>query len=62
VAEYQATVGAASGESLIELLKTANDPRWARYLELLAIINEWQPPEPLAPTYEWAIEALGHPG
>ncbi|WP_433022603.1 MerR family transcriptional regulator [Kribbella sp. CA-294648] len=62
VSEYQATVGADSAEPLIELLTRANDPRWARYLELLAIINEWAPPEPLAPTYEWAIGALSHAG
>lgn len=61
VAEYLASVGPVPDETvrLSELLQTANDPRWARYLELLAIINEWEPPEPLRPTYEWTIEALG---
>lgn len=64
VAEYTATVGRVPDATvrLSELLQTANDPRWARYLELLAIINEWDPPEPLAPTYEWTIEALGRAG
>jgi hypothetical protein len=70
LSEYQATVGAGSGsgsgsgsgERLIELLRTANDPRWARYLELLAVVNEWAPPEPLTPTYEWTIDALRHAG
>lgn len=62
VSEYQATVGAGSVEPLIEVLRTANDSDWARYLELLAIVNEWDPLESLAPTYEWAIEALRHAG
>jgi DNA-binding transcriptional MerR regulator len=77
VSEYAATAagsgaggagaGGTSSEEVLRarlsgLLRTANDPRWARYLELLAVVNEWHPPEHLAPTYEWAIEALGHAG
>jgi len=60
VAEYLATVGPVPDETvrLSELLQTANDSLWARYLELLAVINEWDPLESLAPTYEWTIEAL----
>lgn len=66
LAEYSATVGPSPDETLrrrlVELLQTASDPRWARYLELLAIVNEWDPLEPLGPTYEWTIEALRQAG
>ncbi len=60
VADYVAMVGPVPDETvrLSELLQTANDSLWARYLELLAIVNEWDPLESLAPTYEWTIEAL----
>ena len=43
---------------LSTVLETANDPRWARYLHLLAITNGWEPQPPLTPTYEWTIQAL----
>ncbi|TCM50012.1 DNA-binding transcriptional MerR regulator [Kribbella sp. VKM Ac-2568] len=61
-ADYAAAVGAADDDHLrarlAELLQTANDPRWAQYLTLLATINGWAAPEPLAPIYDWTIEAL----
>jgi DNA-binding transcriptional MerR regulator len=61
-AEYAAAVGSPDDDHLrarlAELLQTANDPRWARYLTLLASINGWAAPEPLAPIYDWTIEAL----
>lgn len=61
-AEYAAAVGSPDDDHLrarlAELLQTANDPRWARYLTLLATINGWAAPEPLAPIYDWTIEAL----
>jgi DNA-binding transcriptional MerR regulator len=38
--------------------ESANDPRWARYLRLLAVINGWSAPESMAPTLDWFIEAL----
>jgi DNA-binding transcriptional MerR regulator len=61
-ADYAAAVGAPDDERLrarlAELLQTANDPRWARYLNLLATINGWAAPEPLAPIYDWTIQAL----
>jgi hypothetical protein len=39
-------------------LELANDPRRARYLELLAIVNGWAAPEPLSPALDRAIAAL----
>jgi hypothetical protein len=39
-------------------LESANDPRWARYLRLLAVINGWAAPESMAPALDWFIEAL----
>ena len=47
---------------LITVLETANDPRWARYLHLLAITNGWEPQPALTPTYDWTIQALLHAG
>jgi DNA-binding transcriptional MerR regulator len=46
---------------LTAVLETANDPRWARYLHLLAITNDWEPQPPLTPTYTWTIQALATP-
>lgn len=43
---------------LLERLEAANDPRWDRYVHLLALINGWPPPEPLAPVIDWAVTAL----
>jgi hypothetical protein len=43
---------------LAGVLETANDPRWARYLHLLAITNGWEPQPPLTPTYSWDHRAL----
>jgi DNA-binding transcriptional MerR regulator len=39
-------------------LELANDPRRARYVELLAIVNGWAAPEPLSPALDRAIAAL----
>jgi hypothetical protein len=39
-------------------LELANDPRRARYVELPAILNGWQPPESLSPALDRAIAAL----
>jgi DNA-binding transcriptional MerR regulator len=46
---------------LTAVLETANDPRWARYLHLLAITNGWEPQPPPTPTYTWIIQALTTP-
>ncbi|MGW8360922.1 MerR family transcriptional regulator [Streptomyces wedmorensis] len=43
---------------LVTRLETANDPRRERYLELLAVINDWSAPESLAPVLDWTIQAL----
>lgn len=50
----------ACGEAgaLLARLEGVNDPRRDRHQELLARINGWPPPEPLAPVVAWAIEAL----
>ena len=39
-------------------LELVNDPRRARYLELLAIVNGWAAPEPIKPAVDRAIAAL----
>ncbi|MEU9124173.1 MerR family transcriptional regulator [Streptomyces sp. NPDC048506] len=39
-------------------LEAANDPRWDRYVGLLAVINGWPAPEPLAPVIDWSVTAL----
>jgi DNA-binding transcriptional MerR regulator len=39
-------------------LESVNDPRRERYLQLLAVVNGWQPPESLAPVLDWSIQAL----
>ncbi|MEY9994167.1 DNA-binding transcriptional MerR regulator [Streptomyces sp. V4I8] len=43
---------------LLRRLEAANDPRRDRYFHLLALINGWPPPEPLAPVIGWAVTAL----
>ncbi|WP_424533093.1 MerR family transcriptional regulator [Sphaerisporangium viridialbum] len=43
---------------LLTRLETANDPRRDRYLQLLAVINGWPPPESLAPALDWFIQTL----
>ncbi|MFI6290125.1 MerR family transcriptional regulator [Nonomuraea sp. NPDC050790] len=35
------------------LPEAAADPRWTRYLTLLATVNDWPPPEDPAPLHEW---------
>ncbi|MGW0521338.1 hypothetical protein [Crossiella sp. NPDC003009] len=43
---------------LLARLSAAADPRRDRYLRLLATVNGWPEPEPLAPALDWAIRAL----
>ncbi|MFE5918269.1 MerR family transcriptional regulator [Streptomyces sp. NPDC002285] len=43
---------------LLQRLTAANDPRRDRYLHLLALINGWPAPEPLAPALDWSVAAL----
>ncbi|WP_406015038.1 hypothetical protein OG520_28055 [Streptomyces sp. NBC_00984] len=53
-AEYAHT----TGHHLLALLETAKDPRRRRYLQLLAVINSWPPPDNPGPAFTWLIEAL----
>ncbi|GAA2475235.1 MerR family transcriptional regulator [Winogradskya humida] len=43
---------------LLTRLETANDPRRERYLQHLSVINGWAPPDDLAPSLNWFIQAL----
>ncbi|MGW1160286.1 MerR family transcriptional regulator [Streptomyces sp. NPDC002513] len=43
---------------LLHRLESANDPRRDRYFSLLAVINCWPAPEPLAPVIDWSVKAL----
>ncbi|MET9617384.1 MerR family transcriptional regulator [Kitasatospora indigofera] len=65
LAEYAATLGRPVGEEvrrhLLEQLETAQDPRWERYLRLLAVVNGWPAPESLAPVLDWSLRALRSP-
>ncbi|MGW2107799.1 MerR family transcriptional regulator [Streptomyces sp. NPDC001948] len=54
-AEYADTT---TGHDLLTFLRTANDPRRLRYLQLLAVVNSWPPPEDPTPAFTWLIEAL----
>ncbi|MBL1100280.1 MerR family transcriptional regulator [Streptomyces coffeae] len=49
---------AALKQRLLHRLRAANDPRRDRYFQLLALINGWPPPEPLAPVIVWSMTAL----
>ncbi|MFD7322483.1 MerR family transcriptional regulator [Streptomyces sp. NPDC059875] len=44
-------------DDLRSYLEAAADPRRVRYLQLLAVINAWPPPEPLAPALDWFLRA-----
>ncbi|MGW6578112.1 MerR family transcriptional regulator [Streptomyces globisporus] len=39
-------------------LESVNEPRWRRYLQLLAVVNGWPAPESLAPVFDWSVQAL----
>lgn len=43
---------------LLARLEHAGDPRRDRYLQLLAVINDWPAPESLAPAFTWSVEAV----
>ncbi|MDC0771483.1 MerR family transcriptional regulator [Streptomyces sp. HD] len=43
---------------LLHRLEAASDPRRDRYLQLLALINDWPAPERLAPVIDWSVTAL----
>ncbi|EPH40792.1 MerR family transcriptional regulator [Streptomyces aurantiacus] len=43
---------------LLSRLEGMNDPQRDRYLELLAVVNGWPPPDSLAPVLAWSAAAL----
>ncbi|HEY4018430.1 MAG TPA: MerR family transcriptional regulator [Pseudonocardiaceae bacterium] len=58
-AEAVAVLGPVTATGVtVRDLELANDPRRARYVELLAVINGWAAPESLSPALDWAIAAL----
>ncbi|MFF2328936.1 MULTISPECIES: MerR family transcriptional regulator [unclassified Streptomyces] len=50
--------GPALRHQLLALLEAANAPCRQRYVELLAVINAWPPPDDPAPAFTWFTEAL----
>lgn len=55
---HHVTAHPACPDDLPAYLRAATDPRRFRYLQLLARINAWPPPEPPAPAVEWFLRAL----
>ncbi|MEV5981419.1 MerR family transcriptional regulator [Streptomyces sp. NPDC052114] len=59
---YSSIVGVPDGEELRRRLAGhvdgMNDARRDRYLELLAVINDWPAPDALAPALDWTVRAL----
>ncbi|WP_158541779.1 hypothetical protein [Streptomyces sp. MOE7] len=43
---------------MLHRLEAASDPRRDRYLQLVALINDWPAPERLAPVLDWSVTAL----
>jgi DNA-binding transcriptional MerR regulator len=66
VTRYAATVGEPDGPGLrrrlAAALRSANDPRWQRYLDLLAVINGWQRQQSINPVLDWFLAALAARG
>ncbi|MEV6006153.1 MerR family transcriptional regulator [Streptomyces sp. NPDC051976] len=64
-AHYARVVGRSDSPALREQLaaymETMDDPRWDRYLRLLAVVNGWPPQAGLAPVLTWAVRALRAP-
>jgi DNA-binding transcriptional MerR regulator len=56
--------GGASGSGLelrrrlASALRSANDPRWQRYLDLLSVVNGWPPQPSVNEALDWFLEAL----
>ncbi|MGX6606572.1 MerR family transcriptional regulator [Micromonosporaceae bacterium Da 78-11] len=59
---YADTVGRPDGpelrRQLAATLRSADDPRWQRYLALLSVINGWPVPDSLTPVLDWFLAAL----
>ncbi|MFE2053771.1 MerR family transcriptional regulator [Streptomyces sp. NPDC059459] len=59
---YAHLLGCPDGVDLRRRLATrleiVNDPRRERYLQLLAVVNDWPAPERLAPVFDWSVQAL----
>ncbi|WP_327087297.1 MerR family transcriptional regulator [Nonomuraea sp. NBC_01738] len=51
--------GLGSAEGLLGWVEAVGDPRRERYLELLAVINEWAAPESFTPVLDRLREAIG---
>jgi DNA-binding transcriptional MerR regulator len=62
VARYAETFGTADTPAyrtkLLTRLRTANDPRVERYVQLIGIINDYPATPSLAPAFAWLIAAL----
>lgn len=43
---------------MLRRLEAASDPRRDRYVHLLAQVNGWPAPEPVAPVLDWSVTAL----
>jgi DNA-binding transcriptional MerR regulator len=48
---------AGHSDDVVGYLRTVNDARRQRYLELLSVINDWPAPESLAPALDWFLDA-----
>ncbi|WP_328900607.1 MerR family transcriptional regulator [Streptomyces sp. NBC_00441] len=48
----------ARPDGLLPRLRSLNDPRRDRYVQLLAVINGWPAPESPGPALDWAAEAV----
>lgn len=57
IAEH-VTAHPACPDDLRSYLEAVADPRRARYLHLLSVINGWPPPEPPTPVLDWFLRAL----
>lgn len=53
-----ARIVSAVGPVDADYLTAAADPRWERYFELLAIVNDWPAPESPAPALRWLLTGL----
>lgn len=57
---FAATDSNAYRAQLLTRLQIANDPRVERYWQLISTINGWPTAPPLAPIFDWFIQAIRH--